>query len=248
MQYRIRPGGGRVMLTETTPLTVYGADLHQWLRGDNVTLNGGVTVSTWQDLSGKGNDGIQGTGSAQPAYAALDATLDNQPTATGDGANDVLTTAGLTTDLATNDFYVSAILKQVTWAGASDALSSGSGVTIPRFIQLTSTPGMRASAASNGANNNGAPVGTWVRGEVLWSATPGVSYSKLGSSVAAGDVGLTGTRTGSALFGWTASGFGNFALAEFIVVKRAAGSGGPTGPERDAIDGYLQGRYPSASF
>jgi hypothetical protein len=241
----ISPAVEMALSMPTTPLIIYGADLYQWLRGDNVTLNGS-TVSAWQDLSGKGNNAIQGTTSAQPAYTASDATLNNQPTVTGDGANDVLTTAGLTTDLATDDFYIGGIFKQITWANG-DQLSAGPGLP-PRLQQGGGTPTMSLGSTSSVNQNTSAPLGTWVRGEAFFTLTAGASYLKLGNNQISGGNPGPGTRTSSSLFALATSLFGNFALAEFFVVKRAAGSGAPTPGERSAINAYLQGRYPSASF
>jgi hypothetical protein len=235
--------GGAVPIT---PLAAYGADLSQWLVGSTVTLNVS-TVSTWPDQSGNGYDGVQGTGTAQPLWTEFDALMDNQSSVTGDGANDVLTTAGLTIDLAVEDFYICAIFRQISHT-SGDALSGGSGVNIPRFVQIPSSPDMRLSAFSATPNNAGAPIGTTVRGEALFSATAGLSYIKLGSTVIMGDVG-TGTRTLSSLLGQAASAFFNGAVAESFIVKRAAGSGGPTAGERSDVDTtYLRPKFPSASF
>jgi len=230
----------------TTPLTVYGADLYQWHNGANVTLNASA-VSALPDLSGKANDSLQGTAIQQPAYTATDATLDNQPTVAGDGSNDVLTCAGLTVDLATEDFYVCGIIKQITWT-SGDVVSGGSGSTIPSLAQSGVSPQMKETATSAVNTNGAGTLGSWFRVEALWSVTPGASYLKVGATtVQTGNPG-TGTRTASSLFAATASAFVNDAMAEFFVVKRASGSGGPTGPERATMNAALLAKYPSASF
>lgn len=230
----------------TTPLTVYGANLHQWLRSDlGITVVTGV--SAWADQSGKGNDAIQGTGTAQPAYNAADATIGNRPSVTGDGSNDVLTIAGLTVDLATEELYLCFIVNQVTWT-SGDTWSSGSGVTMPRWSQSGASPNVVQLASASGNGNTAAALGTWVRAEGFWSATAGTSYTKIaGTTVSGGNPG-TGTRTASALFAATASGFSNIATTEVIAVKTAAASGGPSGAQRAAIDAYLAALYPTALF
>lgn len=242
----VASGGGAPAPPADTPLTVYAGDLKQWLRGDlGITL--GTGVSAWADQSGGGMNAIQATGTAQPAYSANDATLDNQATVTADGSNDVLTTAGLTTDLATDDFYVCAIIKPITWTNG-DSWTSGNGTTPPRSFQAGSTPSTNMTAAVSVNLNSASVLGSWFRYEALWTTTAGVSYLKIGgTNVQTGNPG-TGARTSSSLFGAPSALFGNFALAEFFAVRRAAGSGGPTVSERAAIDSYLAGRYPSAGL
>jgi hypothetical protein len=229
-----------------TPLTVYGADLHQWHRGDIVTLATGV--SSWTDLSGKGNHSVQADTTKQPAYSASDATLGGRPTVTGDGVNDVLAAAALTTNLVTDDFYIAFIFKPIAWV-LGGAISGGAGTGQPRLVQNSSTPIMQMSASTANVNtNSAATIGTWVRGECFWSATAGVSYLKLGATeVKTGNPGPTGSRTSSLIFQSTGACI-NAAMAEWFVVKRAAGSGGPTGPERAAINAAWSARYPSAVF
>lgn len=243
---RIALVSGAAPAPPTTPLTVYGADLHQWLRGDlGITIVTGV--SAWADQSGKGNDATQGTGAAQPAYSASDATLDNQPTVTADGSNDVLSSAGLTTDLATDDFYVCGIIKPISWT-SGDSWTSGAGTTPPRSFQTGVTPATTHTATAGVNSNTGGVVGSWFRYESLWTITAGVSYLKIGAvNVTGGNPG-TGIRTLSSLFAAPGALFGNYACAEFFAVKRAAGSGGPTAPERALINAYLAARYPSAGF
>jgi hypothetical protein len=233
-------------LTKPSTPVIYGSDLFQWHAGSDVTLNVSA-VSSWTDLSGKGNHSIQATGAAQPAYAATDATLNNQPTVTGDGSNDVLTCATLTCNLTTDDFYICFILKQNAWTSGR-RISSGTGGTVPRLAQGGTTPTLQANAASGANDNTGAPIGTWVRGEVLWSTAAGASYTKFGSTVVQTGNPGTGSRTSSSLFADPAAVYWSGAIAECFVVKRAAGTGGPTPVERAAVDAYLQAKYPSAAF
>lgn len=242
---RIATGiGGAVVAS--TPLTIYGANLVQWLRADlGITIVTGV--SAWADQSGNGNNAIQATGTAQPAYTASDSTLNNQSTILADGTSDVLSTAALTTNLATDDFYVCAIINAVTWT-SGDSLTSGAGTTPPRSFQTGATPAITQTATSGVNSNTAAVLGSWVRYESLWTTTAGVSYLKIGATNATGGNPGTGARTSSHIFAAGAALFGNYTLAEFIVVKTAAGSGGPTGSQRTACDAYLSARYPAASF
>lgn len=238
--------GAPSVAAPTTPLSVYGPNLHQWLRADlGITIVTGV--SSWADQSSKGNHAVQGTGTAQPTYNATDATLNNQPTVTADGSNDVMTSASLTTDLATDDLYICAIVKFNTWTNG-DSLSNGAGSAQPRFAQSGVTPAIVQQATSSVNSNAGATLGSWFRVELLWTTTAGVSYHKIGATnVQTGNPG-TGSRTSSTLFGAPAALFIDASLAEFIMVKMAAGSGGPSAGQRAQIDAYLQARYPAAGF
>lgn len=236
----------------SSPLARWGADLNQWHRGNDVTQSGGF-ASSWIDLSGKANHSIQATPAKQFAYVANDATCDNRPTLYCDGVDDLLVATGLTINLATEDVYFAFIFKQLSWTGASRCLLGGSGSTAPRLLANTaSSPSMRQAATTTANTNSGAPVGTWVRGEVLWSVTPGVSYLKLGASeIKTGNPG-TGTRTLSSIgamnSGGVASQWIDVAIAELMCVKKAAGWGGPTLLERTDNDAYLAGIYPSAVY
>jgi hypothetical protein len=234
--------------TVPAPLAAYGANLAQWHNGANVTLNGPTAVASMTDLSGNGLTSVQATGVAQPLYTALDATIDNQPSVTADGTNDVLTSA-LTVDLAIHDFYICFLFKQAGVWTSGDQLTAGPG--LPARVQQGSgvSPMMSQGAAGTANINGGAPIGTWVRGEALFSLTAGLSYLKLGATtVQTGNPGI-GNRSSSAIFALVSSLFGNFGLAEIYFVKKAAGSGGPTVAERNlAANTYLQGKYPSAVF
>ncbi|HET7088705.1 MAG TPA: hypothetical protein VFL17_08660 [Anaerolineae bacterium] len=244
--HRFNRGRVAVDRASSTPLTVYGSDLYQWQRGDlGITI--GTGVSAWADQSGKANDDLQGTAANQPLYTASDATLNNQPTVTGDGVNDVMTAASLVTDLTTDDFYLCAIVKQNTWTNG-DCFFGGAGTNIPRWSQAGATPSIQQFATVGANASSAATLGNWFRAEIFWSATAGTSYVKIGSTlIQSGNPG-TGNRTSSTVFGLPAAAFSNIAVAEKFVVKRAAGSGGPTASERALINAYLQARYPAASF
>lgn len=230
---------------EVTPLTVYGNDLAQWHEGSDVVLNGS-SVSTFIDLSNYGLNSTQVVAAEQPAYTSVDATLDNQPTATFDGSNDVVIST-LTTAL-TDDFYIGAIIKAISWADSDTLFGGNAGTTPPRSFQSGSTPRMVQYAAAAANPNTGAVLGTWVYYEGLWSTTPGASYLKIGASTVTGGNPGTGERVSSRIGSAPLVLFSNFALAEYFVVKRAAGSGGPTAPERAEVQAYLQTKYPSAVY
>ncbi|MCE9598681.1 MAG: hypothetical protein K8S54_11990 [Spirochaetia bacterium] len=55
-------------VTLTAPRTYGGSSLRIWLKADELALNDGDTVSTWNDLSGLGNNFTQGTPANRPVY------------------------------------------------------------------------------------------------------------------------------------------------------------------------------------
>lgn len=58
-------------VTMTAPRTYGGASaLVFWFKADSLALSDGASVQTWNDLSGRGNNIIQGTPSAKPTYKA----------------------------------------------------------------------------------------------------------------------------------------------------------------------------------
>lgn len=71
------------------------AGLVSWYRADTKVLNGS-NVSTWTDKSGNGNDLVQGTAGAQPAWNASTASFGNKPTV-GFTNGKFLATSGNTT-------------------------------------------------------------------------------------------------------------------------------------------------------
>jgi hypothetical protein len=234
--------------TTLAPIIEYGANLYRYFIGSLVTLNASA-VASWLDNSGKGLHGL-GVGTAQPAYNATDATLGNQPTVTGDAVNDILTTAGLTVDLATEDYYEAFILKQVAW-GNNRLISSGTsatGLAILSLVEAASTPNLRQSASDQVNTNTACTLNTWCYVEVCWSATPGLSYIKVGSTLSQQANPGTGTRTSSTLFATPGAGFSNVAIADCIAVKTAAGTGGPSAAQRARVKAHFQTKFPTATF
>jgi hypothetical protein len=234
-----------------TLLTRYTSRLACWLRGDLVTLDGSNNVSSWLDKTANGRDHIQATPGSRPGYTLVNAAFDNNPTLNPDGVDDVLSCAGLTVNLASNDFYITFVMRQGAGWTTGDTFSGGSGSTVPRLTQITPSPNMRMSATSGGTANGGAPIGTVIRGRGCWSATAGKSYLQLGGTTVTFNPG-TGTRTISSLFaavaGGTPSLWWHGECAEFAYILDPAGSGGPSPAERAADDADWLLRYPSAVF
>jgi hypothetical protein len=235
----------------TGPIARFGAALHQWFRADDVVLSGS-NVTTCADRSGKDYHGIPGA--TAPTHTAVNATLDGRPTIAFNG-NSFLNSAGLTCNLATEDFYIWFMFKPTLPFTSGSTFSGGQSSNSPRLTQISPSPNMRGSSTSAANVNSGAAMGVWSRGEALWTLTAGASYLKLGSTLitsATGGNPGAGTRTSSSLGALVTAGVGsnffNGEFAEYVVVKRPAGSGGPTGPERAGQDADGFARYPSAVF
>lgn len=86
-----------------TPLTVL-SDVSFWTRGDV------WTVSSFPDLSGKGNNFSQATGGNQPVINASDANFNGKPTATFNGTTTFLSASSFTKGVGT-DFFIWAVIR-----------------------------------------------------------------------------------------------------------------------------------------
>lgn len=217
------------------PTGSLSAIVHSWLRADAVTLSAG-RVSLWNDQSGRGtNFGLRFTG--MPAiYSAVDASLDGNPTIGFDG-----TTMWLSTSLAHNfPLWVWFIMRQDSWVASTTVFSGAGGV-----IRNNASPIARLARSSQGSDNSGAPVGTWVRGVANFTVS-GTDYLRLGGSTivnaGAGQRNGTSITIGSGLVTGGASSAA-CSFAEMLFVARE-----PTAAEQSAIDAYGETRYPSARF
>lgn len=88
MTFAMAPGLAMLGASAFTPKSISGLLL--WLRADlgtNTTTNG-VAVTTWNDQSGNGNNGSQGTAANQPTYVTN--SQNGQPGIHFDGSNDFI--------------------------------------------------------------------------------------------------------------------------------------------------------------
>jgi hypothetical protein len=211
--------------------------LTAWWRGDTVVQSGSL-VSQWTDKKTSGtNHLLQATGSLQPIYTASDATLNNQPTLTGDGVDDIMNCAGITIGAA---YWMCWVVKQVGWSSQARIVSTGGGIGRNQIRQVGGSPQLYLdeNPNSNGPNG-GAPIGAWKRiSQAQSNAT--TDFLKVGSVVVTGTA-LGRTTSGGSLTIFNQGSTGapsNVALAEGIVTL-----GIPTVPEQTAIDAYLSARY-----
>lgn len=206
-----------------------------------ITLNGSG-VSNWADQSGNGKDAAQATAANQPTFAAN--ALNGHPSIIGDGTNDVLVfgTLDLPAPGTTPSFFW-AVFRTVTWS-SNDSLYAGNTTTTMRLRHITASPNFGAINASAGTQNTtGAPVGTFVRLENLFSNTTG-DYIKLGSVKTT----VPGLNTGNndpasgAMCLLAQSTTGTSAINAEILAFGIL-NGEPTSGEKSALDAWVANYY-----
>lgn len=218
-----------------TPLTIISSvPVLQWIRGD-LGITQVTGVSAWNDQSTNAYHFTQGTGSKQPLYTAVDATLNNQATVTGDGTDDALDNAAMPNGSSN---WFSGIIKVITWSAGRAVWGKNS--VAPECGNLYMATGSPSLALYNGNPvsdlNGGLPVGTWGRAE-MHLINSAAAYLKLRTTVVTGDAGGL-SATGCSLFAAGGGTFGAAAIAERVVCP-----GKPTQPEIDALDAYYTARY-----
>lgn len=217
-----KPNGG-----PTGPLSVPVA---AWWRADVVQLVGTTTIEGWPDQSGSGNS-LGAIGTSLPV-------LSTQSFVGGNAGNTPLvgfngSAARMYTPLRVSaPLWAWFIIRQNSWVGGSVFFNCGCTMT-----QQNASPILRMQ--STGADNNGAPIGSWVRGvgsftvagtdDLLLGATP-VSSAGLGLRQGSTFVLGANSAAGTAPMG--------FSLADFVLTI-----GAPTAAEQAAMDAYGQARY-----
>lgn len=205
-----------------------------------ITIGTGVVAWANQGPTGVNGDLSQATGPLQPALSA--AALSGKNTVVFDGADDFMTFAALDLpdpDITPTWFWI--VFRQITWTIA-DAVFGAGGTTNMRLFQGSSVSGnMRISNGISGAENTGAPIGSFVRAEALFGNTA-TDYLKLGSSLgAAAAAGGNNPVLGQFVLGaYTIAGVG---AANIELAAIGAWNAKPTGPELAALDAWVTGYY-----
>ena len=212
-----------------------------YLVGDlGITTGTGVAAWANQGPTGATGDASQATGSLQPAYVS--AGLNGKSYVSADGADDFMTFAAL--DIQDPDIsaiWMWFVFRQRAWV-VNTSLFGANATTFMRILQgASASPVMRMNNGVAGAENNGAAINSWVRGEALWSNTA-ADYLKLGSVT--GATAAAGGNNPSAglftLFCHLITGAGAIAadMAAF-----GAWQGNPTAPEKSALSAWVTGYY-----
>lgn len=216
------------------PPAILGALAWRFRADIGITIATGV--SAWNDpVSGLTLD--QGTGAAQPAFVA--SAINSRPAVQSDGVDDVLSVAWARgTPAALGGLYYWAVFRQVA---SNFKYVFGDFVAGGSIVTQTTSPSLLMFNTANANSNNGAPVGTYVRGE--WQFTNSVAdYQKLGATS------VTGASAGNAAGGGTlqlfnrgdsaAGAFSRIAFAEIF-----AFAGTPSAGQRAQLDAYCTSLY-----
>lgn len=196
------------------PLSFLGMTPQVYFQADVGVTQSGGQVSQWDDQSPSITHGIQATGGAQPLITTADATLGNRASILGDGVDDSLNVGWNVADPDVAPTFVAIVFRAITWGTARNIWGSASNVAM--FIQTVSSPGIRFINVSGIGTpvNNGAPVGVWTRGFLLFNNMASDYLTLAGTTT-------TGTATGGnnpnsiALFSRVGNAFANVAIAHF---------------------------------
>lgn len=196
----------------------------------------GITIATgvsqWNDLSGLGNNLLQGTGASQPARTL--GAVNGLPAVTFDGVDDSLSAAFALVQPLT----VFCIVNQVTWTIFDMIYDGPSGTNSMALQQNTATPGVAMIAGATLGPNNNLAVGAF--GLAICTFNGGTSSLQInGTAPTAGAAGA-GAPAGISLGVRGAGGgnFGNVQIAECIVMAAAA-----TAQEILNVRSYVTSRY-----
>lgn len=231
------PGPIAAPSSPATPLTIFGASVLQWCRSDlGITI--GTGVSAWADQSGNGNGYSQGTGGAQPTYAANDATLSNLPSLTFDGVDDAL--LNTTVNFGAQPQVVILIAKLVTWVGSRVICCADSAASTVALIQNGASPQIRQINNTQTNTNGGfGGTGVWGRVQAEFVGTTADRIQVISTSVTGN---LSGTLTGTGYRlgrqGGAATAYSNIAVAEVVLLNAV-----PSAGQNSQMDAYITARY-----
>lgn len=227
-------GGIAAAAPVSTPITILGSgSVLQWCSADLGVTQSGGTVSQWDDQSANGFHYTEATN--KPTYQATG--LNNLPTLLFDGTNDKLSNASFNPPApGTTPLWIRMIAKMITWTNGDRIVAYGS-TGGPNIADAGASPNLFAQNGINGPQI-AAALGTWFRIECLFSNSTS-DYLKVGaSSVTGTNVGNTANSGGRILGGLSASGFGNFEIAEILYANR-----NPSGAEKTALDALTTSKW-----
>lgn len=219
----------------TDPLTIVSSVSPFFFLSADVGITIATGVSAWADQSGNGNNANQGSGAAQPALITADSDFGGRNSVSGDGSNDSLVMTWNPPAPGTTNVWFFAVLLQKTWTAGEWVMAGGN--TILSFAQSGSTPQMRMLNGMTPAANGGAPIGTGVRLEALFSNSTS-DYMRLASTT------TTGTNAGNSdapafyLFSRNAAGFSDVKIACV-----GAWNGKPTPTELTDLTNWVTNYY-----
>lgn len=234
--------------TALDPLTIVTSQTNLfWLVADmGITTGTGVVGWANQGPTGATADASQATGSLQPALVS--AGLNSKNYVSADGVDDFLQLAAL--DIQDPDIFPTwmfFVFRQRAWT-VNTSLFGANATTFMRLLQgASASPMLRMNNAVAGAENNGAAINTWTRGEASW-ANQATDYLKLGSVT--GAAAASGGNNPSAglftLFAHTIAGAGAIAadIAAFGAwTSNSSSPADPTAGEKAALSAWVTGYY-----
>lgn len=222
-----------------SPITIFGASVGLWTRGDLGVSSTGGNVDQWADQSGNGNH-LVATSTARPVFNASDADHGGKPSLLWNGTSTTMRTTGAISYGAHALYLVVKNTADCYFAvhkdGSTEYWYSSTGLS--SFIVRSAVSCSANLGAGWGQN---AAVRTLVRYFNGTVAGHGIRINGVdqGASVSGTDPG-TGALSDFLYLGSSQvpSSFLSGSISEVILVTRA-----PTVPEHQQVEAYLRARY-----
>jgi hypothetical protein len=234
--YPLGPTDPLSIITSKSPFFFLSADL-----GITEAGGAGTGVSAWADQSGQGKSATQiSSAPARPAWNSSGGP-NSRGIVTFNGTNNWMEfTSWDPPAPGTTPIWFFWVCKPVSWSSGAN-LYSGSSTAILRCRMGTTTGKIGASNGTLGQELTNFTVGSWFRGENLFSNSTS-DYIKVGSTSTT----LPGTNTGS-----TNPGSGVFRLCTDVVTRFGniawgcfgAWNGEPTSAEKTALSTWVTRYY-----
>jgi len=215
------------------PDVIFGANLKQWVRADDLAPG---AVAAWNDRTANANNFAQAAAGKQPIASAAGGPL-GKAEVTFDGVDDGLDNTTL--DLPVPPFYVSLVVKQITWVVGKRLWA------VPDFVQPVAvtmdvaTPAISMEDGTVVNNNGGCTVGQYKLVEAQFTNSVTDYLRAGGTTVTGANAGNHDPAIGINLgYGLLGSNSSNISVPEFLVVF-----GTPTVTERALYSAYISNRY-----